>query len=146
MKKIAALTIAVVVTLSCSGDDDNDNVSLTGTWKLTSATLPEAVDFNNDGTASTDVMTETGCLNNSTIVFTDNVATAIVNMQTVDIRQQNNGTYTVECGEAETEYAPFAESEHIVTLTSDVFYTPFTKVGNRLTTNLYGGSVVFTKQ
>lgn len=146
MKKIAALTLVAFALLSCSGDDDNDNVSLTGTWKLTSATLPEAVDFNNDGTLSTDVIAETGCLHNSTITFTDDVASAIVDMQTLNIRQQSNGSYTVECVEAETEYAPFTEAGHVVTLTSDIFYAPFTKVRNTLTTNLNGGSVVFTKQ
>lgn len=145
MKKIAVLIFAACTAHSCSDDDDN-NVSLTGTWKLTSATLSEPVDFNNDGTASTDFMAETGCLDNSTITFTDDVASAIVNVQTLNIRQQNDGTYIVECREAETGYAPFTEEEHVVTLTSDIFYAPFTKVSNRLTTSLNGTTTVFTKQ
>jgi len=146
MKKHTLLALTAFAVLGCSGDDDNNNVSLTGTWKLTTATLPVAVDFNNDGTASTNFMAETGCLNNSTIIFTDDVASAIVNMEAVDIEQRDNGTFSVECLGIETGYAPFTESGNIVTLTSDDFRAPFTKVGNKLTTSMDGAVLVFTKQ
>jgi hypothetical protein len=147
MKKLLLIALAPFAIVSCNNDDDNDeNVSLYGTWKLTSATLPVGVDFNNDGTASTDFMAETGCFNNSTIIFTDDVASAIVDMQSVDILQQNNGSYSVTCTAAETTYAPFTESGSIVTLTSDDFSAPFSRVGNRLTSSYNGTTVVFTKQ
>lgn len=148
MKKLALIAFAAFGIVSCNNDDDNGNndVSLYGTWKLTSATLPAGVDFNNDGVASTDFMAETGCFNNSTIIFTDDVASAIVNMQSVDIEEGDDDRYIVNCGGIEESYAPFTQLGNIVTLTSDDFNAPFSKVGNRLTSSYNGTTVVFTKQ
>jgi hypothetical protein len=148
MKKFVLLALSAFGLLSCSGDDDNnstDNVSLTGTWKLTAATLPVGTDFNNDGIASTDFITETRCFNNSTITFTDDVASAILNMQSVDIAEGDDGRFTVNCGGIEESYAPFTVSGSTVTLTSDEYHVPFSKEGNKLTTTKDGALLVFTK-
>lgn len=55
-------------------DDDFDltqdnTITLTGTWKLTSWISSSPVDINNDGVTSTDLLTEFDCYNNETIVF-----------------------------------------------------------------------------
>jgi len=149
MKKFTLLALSAFAISACSGDDDNnsiDNVSLTGTWKLTAATLPVGIDLNNDGSASTDFMSETGCFNNSTITFTDDVSSVILLIQNVNIETQANGSFTVECENAETEYAPFAVSGSVITLTSEEYHVPFSKVGSTLTTTRDGALLVFTKQ
>lgn len=147
MKKFTLLVLSASALLACSGNDDTtDTVSLTGTWKLASATLPEPYDFNNDGVASTDFMAETGCLGNSTITFTDDVASAIVNMQSLEIRQQSNGSYTVACHDAITENAPFTVTQKLVTLTSVSFNAPFSKDRSRLVTTINGTTAIFVKQ
>ncbi|WP_181248526.1 lipocalin family protein [Flavobacterium magnum] len=58
---------------SCSSDDDEDNnsgnASLVGTYELTSAVTPLAQDFDGDGDASTNLVTEGACYNDSWIAF-----------------------------------------------------------------------------
>ena len=75
--------------LSCSSDDNNDNnnVSVEGTWELTKFELTEEVDLDNDGTASADIMGQTECFNNSTLVF-DADNTADFNIESLDVEIQ----------------------------------------------------------
>lgn len=59
--------------LSCSDDDSQSNTtkSYAGTYKISSVILAGMVDFNQDGVASSNLMTETDCYNNSNIVLKD---------------------------------------------------------------------------
>lgn len=86
MKKLF-LGAAALLALSCSSDDDGGNVSVEGTWKLTKFELTDGIDFNNDGTASTNLRAETGCFTNSTIVFEDNDAVTF-NMESIDVEPE----------------------------------------------------------
>ncbi|WP_196895264.1 hypothetical protein [Aureivirga marina] len=75
MKKLV-LSLAIVGTLfSCSKDDDGSSTptqnSVIGTYKLTSATTQNPVDFNEDGDFTTDLMAECGSLS-ATISFSEN--------------------------------------------------------------------------
>lgn len=147
MKKLILLTaVAAFAFTSCNNDDDNNEVSLFGTWKLTKATLNAGIDLNNDGTASTNLITESGCLNNSTVIFTDDVASAILKMQSIDVTEQDNGDYTVLCEDGVDEYLPFTVSGDNVTLTSEGVNVIFVKNGNKLTTGMDGAVLEFTKQ
>ena len=68
MKKFIAMAAVALLSFSCSDDDSNELVtSVEGTWTLTSFELNQALDINGDGTASTDMITESGCFGNSTI-------------------------------------------------------------------------------
>jgi uncharacterized lipoprotein YehR (DUF1307 family) len=73
MKKILLLLVVAVAVTACSKNDDdsgnNGSVSVEGNWKLTSFTTENEYDLNEDGTASNNVMTETGCYLNETIAF-----------------------------------------------------------------------------
>lgn len=74
MKKTILLLAATAIIASCS-DDDNNPVSLDGTWKLTHATLGHDLsnpDLNNDGVVSENFIDEKPCLGEATIVFGEN--------------------------------------------------------------------------
>jgi len=147
MKKIILLTaLAAFAFTSCNNDDDNNEVSLFGTWKLTKATLNAGIDLNNDGVASTNLIAESGCLNHSTIIFTDDVASAILNMQSLDITEEDNGDYSVTCEDGVDESLPYTVSGDNVTLTSDGVNVIFVKNGNKLTIGMDGALLEFTKQ
>ncbi len=125
MKKLIVLAVAAFLTLSCSDDDNNStsNTSLEGTWKLTAFNLNEAVDINEDGTASVDFISETGCYNNSNIVFSgNNVAT--LNMQELDIEldlvigTEDSYEYSIDCIDATPEVAAYSVSGNSVSVIS----------------------------
>ncbi len=74
-----AISFALFFT-SCSSDDDNvDNgggdsveVSLVGTWELTSAEVAVTLDLNMDGTVSPNLLDELSCFEDTIIVSDDN--------------------------------------------------------------------------
>ncbi|RYD90483.1 MAG: hypothetical protein EOP54_23920 [Sphingobacteriales bacterium] len=145
MKKLVLMAFAAVALVSCS-DDDNENVALTGTWKLTAFNLDEGVDLNNDGTASTSLITESGCYNNSTVVFgSGNSAT--FNIQELDIDYeiitgtQNSYEYSVDCLAGENETATYTVSGNNVAFTIGGEPVVFIQNGNKLTATLVGGGV-----
>jgi hypothetical protein len=71
----AAGTLALAMgAISCDNDDDNDNNNnedLTGTYRMSSWNSPVAVDFDNNGTSSANLMTESSCFDNSTMTIND---------------------------------------------------------------------------
>jgi len=123
MKKLGFIAFAACITLaSCADDDSNEsvngNVALEGTWELTTFNLQGGVDLNNDGTISENFMTETGCFDNSTVVFNNNgVATFYV--QGLDIGVTGAGTteaeYTVDCLAPTPVSATYTATETSVT-------------------------------
>lgn len=77
--KLLMLAIAGCVTLASCSDDDNDsnnnndnqNSDLTGTYRMTSWNAPMAVDFDDNGTSSTNMMLESNCYNNSQMTINE---------------------------------------------------------------------------
>ena len=148
MKKLFTLIAAAILTMSCGSDDDaQTNASVNGTWKLTAFELEEAVDFNDDGTASTDLIAETGCYNNSTIVFNDNNGIATFSIQELDIEinlvvgTENTYEYTINCDPAMAEVATYTVNGNNVTVTFDygdgeTEDTVFVRSGNTLTVTI----------
>lgn len=125
MKKLFVLAAAAFLTLSCSDDDSNPttSASVEGTWKLTAFNVNEAVDINDDGTASVDFISETGCYNNSNIVFSgNNVAT--LSIQELDIEldlvigTEDSYEYSIDCVDATPEVATYSVSGNSVSVTS----------------------------
>lgn len=134
MKKLF-LGAAALLALSCSSDDDGGNVSVEGTWKLTKFELTEGIDFDNDGTASTNLRAETGCFNNSTIVFDDNDAVTF-NMESIDVEPQEvegGFDYTVTCEGASASSGTYTVSNNAVTINTGGDPVAFTRNGNKLT-------------
>lgn len=71
MKKVFSLVLFVVLFASCSSDDDN-GVAIEGTWKMTAFKSQNAYDLNGDGVISNDIMGQTNCYQNETLVFNSN--------------------------------------------------------------------------
>lgn len=139
------MAFVAMAMMSCS-DDDNENVALTGTWKLTGFTLDQGVDLNNDGTASSNLITESGCYNNSTVVFgSSNSAT--FNIQELDIDYevvsgtQNSYEYTVDCLGGENETTTYTTSGNNVIVNVGGEEMVFIQNGNKLTSTFVGGGV-----
>lgn len=173
MKKIAFFALAACLTLaSCSDDDStavNNETSIVGTWKLTAFEMNESFDLNNDGTLTTSLITESGCYNNSNIVFNSNgIAYATIEELEIDVTgaAENNWEYTVNCIPGTEEGAAYIVEGNTVTVTppgTESF--TMTKSGNTLsleipvmtsvpvegtngeiTYDFVGGTAVFTKQ
>lgn len=104
MRKIFVLALSIML-MACSSDDDSGSstVALEGTWRLTSITLENPYDFNNDGNATRDLMDETDCYQNELMTFHEE-GTGVVNSTSyVDIIAEvvvgstDTFTYTIDC-------------------------------------------------
>jgi hypothetical protein len=157
MKKLLMMACAAAALMSCS-DDDNENtaVGLSGTWKLTTFTTGFPVDYNNDGSATTNFKNETGCYNNTTLVFgTNNTAIATIEEPEIDYElvagTEDTYEFTVDCGTTTPQTGTYAESGNNVVITIAGDPATFVKSGNTLTlteTDPEEGTstLVFTKQ
>lgn len=126
MKKLFFAAALIGLTLiSCSDDDSNPttvNASIDGTWKLTGFTLDNSIDLNGDGVASTDMVNETECYNDSELVF-NNATEASLTLQGVDVEVTGSGndwTVTVDCMAAETLTGTYTVTDTTVTLSGEI--------------------------
>lgn len=70
--RILAMTALAITIGSCSSDDNNDNDNsggISGTYELREFNTSSPTDFNQDGTSSTNQMSETNCYNDSKLTF-----------------------------------------------------------------------------
>jgi hypothetical protein len=195
MKKLFLAAVMAAALFACSDDSDsttnsggnNNNpenpqnpenpenpvtlATLNGTWKLTSFTSTQAFDLNNDGTSSADVISESGCYNNSKIIFGQNShATFIIQLLDVGLAVVNNQnlnfTTACESGTSEDYFYTSTDTSVSFTINDGIENEPivFTRSGNTLTAtfpeilaipyagsvndydyHFYGGTIVFTK-
>ena len=137
MKKLFLIGAMAALGLSCSSDDDGgSNVSVEGTWKLTKFETTEGIDFNNDGTASKNLIAETGCFGSSNIVFGDSDV-VIFSMQSIDADTATNEDggydYTTTCDPASPTTGTYSVSDNSVTLNAGTSPIALTRSGNKLT-------------
>jgi hypothetical protein len=173
MKKLLLLVATTVLFVACSkSDDDNtpQNATIDGTWKLTAFTTNSACDFNNDGVLTTNFMNETGCYNNSKIVFSgSNIVTSY--LQELDVQfdivvgSTNGYLSTIDCqANPVPESSTWTQNGNTVTLGTSPDNIDFNLAGNTLTavipdftdvqtlengvvvTHVTGAILVFTKQ
>lgn len=71
MKKVSVLLMAIAgcVALTACSDDDNNSADISGTYDLTGFFPPVAVDVNDDGAASDNLLNETTCYDPSQITL-----------------------------------------------------------------------------
>ena len=144
MKKLIAIAAIALLSFSCSDDDANElNTSVTGTWTLTSFELNEELDLDGDGTASSDMIAESGCFANSAITFnTDNTATVVFEELDIDATliegTSNEYEFDVECLGTVSQTTLYTTSGNTTTLTFEyedgtTETLDFTLSGNTLT-------------
>ncbi len=106
MKKIFTLLMAFTLCISCSSDDDSGNESESqnpvGSWILNSVTSATSFDLNGDGQGSNDLLIETGCLQNETLVFADDNTAIAFSTSFLDIfveidTSTNEATQVIDC-------------------------------------------------
>lgn len=177
MKKIIALAAVALMGISCSDDDSSEtnggSTSIEGTWELTAFTLNEEADLDNDGTASTDMMAESGCYSNSNLMFSsNNVATINIEELEIDldlvVGTEDSYEYSIDCIGATPEVAAYTVAGNTVNITvtdgEDSESIPLVKSNNTLTLTIpefvdvpveengnisysfVGATLVFTKQ
>lgn len=112
MKKVLFCALSACLLASCSSDDSNtinngnNTGGLAGTWKMTAFTVSTPVDLNGDGTATNDIIGETGCYDGSLIIFSSNGSVTLKSEEagfdvdsgviTCERQPTQNGTYTTE--------------------------------------------------
>lgn len=118
MKKILLLLAIACFCLSCEDDDiTENNVSVEGNWKLTAFTLDEPVDFDNNGTLSTNLISESGCYNNSNLVFaTGGLATVAIQGFEAVLEEEGGTTISTTCEAAIPETSIYTVTESAVIL------------------------------
>jgi hypothetical protein len=162
MKKIAMMAFAALAMVSC-GDDDSGAVAtdanLTGTWKLTALTTPNAVDGNDDGVASTNLITEGGaCFTQSTLVFSANNMLAnnlsFPDMGTNCYSATATGSYvangnsvvTTVSYDGDTEVITYVKDNNKLTVFVADFYEVEVQVGGETFYQSVDATMVYTKQ
>lgn len=147
MKKVLLFASMAAVMASCSDDDSNNtSTGLSGTWKVTSFTSATPIDINGDGTASPDLMAETGCYNNMKFVFSGSNS-VVLNAQEADF-DLDSGEMT--CVTVPAQNGTYAQDGNNVTVTIDGEAFTLVKSGNTLTgtddTDFGTVTMVVTKQ
>lgn len=96
MKRLMSILFISILFASCSSDDDNDSSDSTivGAWTLTEANLAVPIDFNNDGTADRNFLSEVPCFE-GTLAFAGN-GTFSQTFSTVE-EVEVNGQVTYQC-------------------------------------------------
>lgn len=122
MKKVFFAAALIGLSLAACSDDDNDNQafngSIDGGWKLTAFTLEEAYDINGDGVPSANLGAETGCYNNSGIIFS-NGSTAVISLEELEFNFEGtieNPEITFDCLPGEVIAGTYIATENTVTL------------------------------
>lgn len=127
-----------------TGGGNTGGTTVAGTYKLTAFNTSVPTDLNNDGTSSTNQLSETTCYNNSFMTLnTNNTFSADSKGVEIDL-----GTNALECFTDPVIIGTWSVSGSTLTTTyidSGTTYTDtFTISGNTLTYNINGGEVVGT--
>jgi hypothetical protein len=166
MRYFLMFAIVAFVFVSCNDDevtidDGGDSVSVEGNFRLTEFNTENGYDFNEDGTASPNLITETNCYLNETVVFNADLSGEFTSTSfaeiILEVDANDNYSYTVECIE-ETDVTAFTwtQSNNTVEVTIEGTIIEGTIDGNILVLVIpsgftqeiedgSGGSVVITE-
>lgn len=103
MKKLVTLILVAAFFVSCSSDDDDNQIAIEGTWKMTAFKTQNAYDLNGDGIISNDIMGQTNCFQNETLIFNSNNTGANMSTSYLEITLElvagstTEYEYNVEC-------------------------------------------------
>jgi len=124
MKGIISMAFVVFVFLcSCSSDDGGGSTELQGeefigTWELTAINVSSAIDANNDGNTSTNLLDEVNCLQETlmidrTLMWTSNA----VNVQLITSITGN--LYNVSCTDSQATSGNWGDDNGQLVLVGD---------------------------
>ena len=133
------LALLILAAFSCSSDDSNDApaVTIIETWKVTAIATANTYDLNNDGSATSDLITELGCTINQTITLkSDNTGTIKASTVFTIFEGTTVGTFEGLCLNTDELTEDFSWSE---TETSRTYTTN----GTIFTGTLFGNQLVF---
>ncbi|MEX0996740.1 MAG: hypothetical protein WDZ45_06810 [Flavobacteriaceae bacterium] len=140
MKKVFSLVLLAVLFASCSSDDDDNGVAIEGTWKMTAFKSQNAYDLNGDGVISNDIMGETNCYQNETLIFNSNgtganmsTSYAVISLEIV-AGTADEYEYSVDCvNENSTTAFTWSQNGDTVTVTESGVTASAAQDGNKLT-------------
>lgn len=129
------MAAAAVLLLASCGSDDNANTnneeSIAGSYILTELNTSQAIDLNDDGVSSTNILDEVTCLD-SAVVFSAN-GTYTSNTDEVEIfttvDSDGNEFTTVECFGPFEEVGTFSIEGNVITITPSEDDGDFTDLG-----------------
>ncbi|MES2545289.1 MAG: hypothetical protein V4548_10415 [Bacteroidota bacterium] len=117
--KNSLLMLAVVGCISltsCNNDDENGSNNLTsdltGTYELTSMTVPTSEDFDNDGDSHTNLVSEGSCYNDSWISFHSDGTYD----ESYSYSSMGSGGLTLECNTRTTSGTYTQNDDQIITV------------------------------
>ena len=136
--KILAFCL-ISLLFSCSSDDDGgggnqDGLEFAGTWILTQITVSAAIDTNNDGTTSANLLDEADCLRD-TLTLDETFEWTSTEVVANLITQITGDLYNVNCSEQRNQNGNWGVSETNLFLVGSVNRT-FLINGNQLIENL----------
>ncbi|TXE20018.1 hypothetical protein ES692_01800 [Psychroserpens burtonensis] len=124
----------LVLTTACSSDDDggngNTNADVAGTWKLTSLLTQSSLDINNDGNSSNDLLVESDCYLDDSLVFGASGIGSIISNSFLEVEAElvvgttDEFTYSINCFIEEDIYAmTYTVSGNTVTIVDEDMFT-----------------------
>lgn len=128
MKKVFLVAGLALMAVSCNDDDSKSGAKLQGTWKVTSLTTSTPIDLNGDGTASTNLIAETGCYGNTTLVF-GNSSTVVLDAEEFGFDQTTGQT---TCTSSPAANGVYAVNGDLVSVVVQGETTVLTRSGNTL--------------
>lgn len=153
MKKLVLLAGIALSLTACTNDEElfggfEPPFSVAGSWKLTAMTVETPVDINEDGTASTDYLAETGCYQNELIQLLPNNTGKTISNSYLELSVEgtfpDEVTFIKECivELEETNITNYTINEQTISITdADGTVISGTLVGNTMTFIIPDGQI-----
>ena len=114
----------VLLFLSCSSDDSPEgeqgvDARFVGTWELTEVNVSEAIDTNDDGTTTSNLMTEVDCLRD-TLVLAENSTWNSTGVFPQLISPITGNLYNVDCSGIINRSGNWVSSGNTLNLVGDI--------------------------
>ncbi len=151
-KKIFLSILVVLITLSCSSDDNapetDDSALVIGTYSLAAVNVNPAQDQNDDGTASTNLLDEMVCITGTLTVNTDR--SWRLNVVRINVSSITGGQFFFSCGDPDNSSGTWTFNNNQLSLNGSfeptIYLLNETTLTRQIGENLPGfQSVVFTK-
>ena len=129
--RIFLSVLIITLSLGCSTNDiDEDTKIIIGDWKLTALKLEHEYDFNNDDVYSNDLIDESDCWRNTTLIFNED-GTGILNSGYA-FSLTASGYFA--CYELDSTVFDWTQDNDVIIVVFENFRTRYAIQGNQLTT------------